>query len=156
MALQMPDPVDPDAPWLFPTGTLEQVEERLAAAGALGITVASTSEYIGCTVVGLDLSQPISPAAAAVMRAALLKYKVMAFKEQFLTHDQHVAVRSNSPMFRSSACSACHRWSDPCASPTCSASQGPVLLLRAPCSGPQPTADGTCSMCGRRRRRSAR
>ena len=94
MALQMPDePVDPDAPWLFPTGTLEQVEERLAAAGALGITVAPTSEHIGCTVAGLDLSQPISPAAAAVMRAALLKYKVMAFKEQFLTHEQHVAVR---------------------------------------------------------------
>ena len=94
MALQMPDPVDPDAPWLFPTGTLEQVEERLAAGGALlGITVSPMSEHIGCTVAGLDLSQPIAPEAAAVMRAALLKYKVMAFKEQFLDHEQHVAVR---------------------------------------------------------------
>ena len=132
MALQMPDPVDPDAPWLFPTGTLEQVEERLAAAGALGITVSSMSEHIGCTVAGLDLSQPISPAAAAVMRAALLKYKVMAFKEQFLDHEQHVAVRGpasptcsvcSSSAPSTPAPSACHRrWSDPCASPTCSAS----------------------------------
>ena len=138
MALQMPDePVDPDAPWLFPTGTLGQVQERLAAAGALGITVAPTSEHIGCTVAGLDLSQPISPAAAAVMRAALLKYKVMAFKEQFLTHEQHVAVRVH-----------------PQHVPRLQCSLSPAPCPR-PCSAPQPTADGICSMCGRRRPRSA-
>lgn len=46
---------------------------------------------IGAEIHGVDLSQPISDAIRDEIRAAVLQYKVVFFRDQDLTHDQHAA-----------------------------------------------------------------
>lgn len=46
---------------------------------------------IGAEVTGVDLSRPLSPAQRAAIRAAVLRYKVIFFRDQPLTNEQHAA-----------------------------------------------------------------
>lgn len=46
---------------------------------------------IGAEISGVDLSRPITAAQRAAIRAAVLKYKVIFFRDQPLTHEQHAA-----------------------------------------------------------------
>lgn len=49
------------------------------------------SAHIGAEIHGVDLTRPLSAAQIADIRAALLKWRVVFFREQFLNHEQHVA-----------------------------------------------------------------
>ncbi|WP_321897163.1 TauD/TfdA dioxygenase family protein [Burkholderia cepacia] len=55
------------------------------------IHVTPLSAHIGAEISGADLSRPLPPAQIDAIRAALLKWRVVFFREQFLSHEQHVA-----------------------------------------------------------------
>ncbi len=56
-----------------------------------GIKVVPLSAHIGAEIHGVDLTRPLAAEHVAAIRAALLKWRVVFFREQFLTHEQHVA-----------------------------------------------------------------
>ncbi len=55
------------------------------------IQVHPLSAHIGAEIHGVDLTQKLDTRQVAEIRAALLKWRVVFFREQFLTHEQHVA-----------------------------------------------------------------
>ena len=59
-------------------------------AEALGLTFDALSPTIGATVYGIDLKKPVSEELAAALRAALVDYKVLFFRDQDITTDQHL------------------------------------------------------------------
>ncbi|WP_040050843.1 TauD/TfdA dioxygenase family protein [Caballeronia concitans] len=56
-----------------------------------GVKVSPLSAHIGAEISGVDLKQTLSAAQVKAIRAALLKWRVVFFREQFLSHEQHVA-----------------------------------------------------------------
>lgn len=58
------------------------------------IAVTPLSAHIGAEIHGVDLAKPLAAEQVAAIRAALLKWRVVFFREQFLTHEQHVAFSS--------------------------------------------------------------
>ncbi|CAO3359090.1 TauD/TfdA dioxygenase family protein [Azospirillum melinis] len=50
--------------------------------------------HIGAEIDGIDLRAPLEPAVVAEIKEALLKWKVVFFRDQPLSHDQHVAFAS--------------------------------------------------------------
>ena len=48
------------------------------------------SVHIGAEIEGVELSQPLSAETVSTIRQALLKWKVVFFREQHLDHSQHV------------------------------------------------------------------
>ncbi|WP_020202469.1 TauD/TfdA family dioxygenase [Cupriavidus sp. WS] len=63
---------------------------RRHAAGQ-PLTVHPLSAHIGARIDGVDLRAPLPPAQVAAIRAALLKWKVVFFRDQHLSHEQHIA-----------------------------------------------------------------
>jgi taurine dioxygenase len=55
------------------------------------IQVSPLSAHIGAEIGGVDLTRPLSAQQVGAIRAALLKWRVIFFREQFLSHEQHVA-----------------------------------------------------------------
>ncbi len=55
------------------------------------ITVRPLQPTIGAEIEGVDLSRPITTAQRDAIRAAVLKYKVIFFRDQPLTNEQHAA-----------------------------------------------------------------
>ncbi|WMY10933.1 TauD/TfdA dioxygenase family protein [Paraburkholderia phenoliruptrix] len=55
------------------------------------IQINPLSAHIGAEISDVDLSRPLPQAQIDAIRAALLKWKVVFFREQFLSHEQHVA-----------------------------------------------------------------
>ena len=49
------------------------------------------SGHTGAEILGVDLSQPLDPAVVAEIRATLLEWKVVFFRDQDLTQEQHIA-----------------------------------------------------------------
>lgn len=60
-------------------------------AESLGLDIRPIAGYIGAEIHGVDLTQPLEPAVVAEIRAALLKWKVIFFRDQHITQAQHVA-----------------------------------------------------------------
>lgn len=58
---------------------------------ATSITVQPLSVHIGAEIGGVDLTRPLPERQRAEIREALLRWKVVFFREQFLDHDGHVA-----------------------------------------------------------------
>ncbi|MCH7627449.1 MAG: TauD/TfdA family dioxygenase [Proteobacteria bacterium] len=56
-----------------------------------GLDIRPLQPTIGAEVHGIDISQPINDAQRAAIRAAVLKYKVIFFRDQPLTNEQHAA-----------------------------------------------------------------
>ena len=55
------------------------------------LDVRPTAGYIGAEIHGVDLSRPLEPAVVAEIRATLLQWKVIFFRDQELTQAQHIA-----------------------------------------------------------------
>ena len=55
------------------------------------IQVSPLSAHIGAEISGVDLTRPLNAQQVGAIRAALLKWRVIFFREQFLSHEQHVA-----------------------------------------------------------------
>lgn len=70
---------------------MSAVLERPAVAEQEHISVQPLSVHIGAQIGGVDLRQPLSPEAVREIRAALLKWKVLFFRDQPLDHAQQIA-----------------------------------------------------------------
>lgn len=57
----------------------------------LGIDVRPIAGHIGAEIDGVDLTRPLDASAVAAIRDALLRWKVIFFREQFLDQAQHLA-----------------------------------------------------------------
>ena len=57
----------------------------------LRLDVRPMSGYIGAEIRGVDLRGPLSPEIVAAIRATLLRWKVVFFRDQHVTQSQHVA-----------------------------------------------------------------
>ena len=55
------------------------------------LTIRPVQPTIGAEISGVDLSQPISDATRDAIKAAVLKYKVVFFRDQTVNDDQHAA-----------------------------------------------------------------
>jgi taurine dioxygenase len=60
-----------------------------------GLSLAPLTPTIGAEVSGLDLAAPLPPAAKATLRQALLDWKVLFFRDQDITTEQHLAFARN-------------------------------------------------------------
>jgi taurine dioxygenase len=58
------------------------------------ITVLPLTGHIGAEIDGVDLRKPISTGVVEEIGAALLKWKVVFFRDQNLNHEQHIAFAS--------------------------------------------------------------
>ncbi len=63
-------------------------------AAAQHIGVHPLTGHIGAEIDGVDLRRPLAPAVVAEIKAALLKWKVVFFRDQPLSHAQHVTFAS--------------------------------------------------------------
>jgi taurine dioxygenase len=61
------------------------------APTAHAIDVQPLSAHIGAEIHGLDLTQALSSDQITHVRSTLLRWKVVFFRDQFLSHEQHVA-----------------------------------------------------------------
>lgn len=57
----------------------------------LGLDIRPVAGNIGAEIHGVDLTQPLDPGVVAEIRATLLKWKVVFFRDQHITQAQHVA-----------------------------------------------------------------
>ncbi|HEY2750531.1 TauD/TfdA dioxygenase family protein [Phenylobacterium sp.] len=57
----------------------------------LGLEIAPLTPTVGAEVHGLDLAEPQDDATLSALRAALLDWKVLFFRDQDITTEQHLA-----------------------------------------------------------------
>ncbi|WP_246129785.1 TauD/TfdA dioxygenase family protein [Verticiella sediminum] len=71
---------------------LDLLDDRLhaALAGTPHVRVEPQSAHIGALIQGLDLTRALSEADVETVHAALLRWKVVFFRDQPLTHEQHI------------------------------------------------------------------
>ena len=60
-----------------------------------GLELSPLTPTIGAEVSGVDLTKPLDPRTVAAMRAALLDWKVLFFRDQDITTEQHLAFARN-------------------------------------------------------------
>ncbi|WP_411340199.1 TauD/TfdA family dioxygenase [Sphingopyxis sp. J-6] len=60
------------------------------AARSLGIAILPATPTIGAEIGGLDLDRPLSSEEADLLRAAWLRFKVVFFRDQDISHESHV------------------------------------------------------------------
>ncbi len=68
-----------------------QAMRQTAAQSSGAIEVAPMSIHCGAEIHGVDLSRPLPPAHVSAVRAALLRWKVVFFRDQHLDHAKHIA-----------------------------------------------------------------
>ena len=56
-----------------------------------GVVVEPMAIHIGAEIHGVDLTGSLTGEEVATIRSALLRWKVVFFRDQFLTHEQHIA-----------------------------------------------------------------
>jgi taurine dioxygenase len=72
-------------------GSPDEIDARLAAAQARGlIKLKPISENLGMEVEGVDLKNKLSPEQVAAVYDALIRHKVLVFKQIGLNHEQQV------------------------------------------------------------------
>ena len=59
-------------------------------ARALGVTITPITPTIGAEISGLDLDRPLSSAEAEWLHAAWLRFKVIFFRDQDISHASHI------------------------------------------------------------------
>ncbi|MEM7225764.1 MAG: TauD/TfdA family dioxygenase [Pseudomonadota bacterium] len=57
---------------------------------AAAFEVEPLSVHIGAEIHGLDIAQPLKPETVAALRDALLRWKVIFFRDQILDHERHI------------------------------------------------------------------
>ena len=71
---------------------MNQLVRNLTIAG---LELAPLTPTIGAEVSGVDLAKPLDAGTVAAMRSALLDWKVLFFRDQNITTDQHLAFARN-------------------------------------------------------------
>ena len=67
---------------------VQAVRDGSAKVGAVGLPMAI---HIGAEIRGVDLSRPLPPEHVSAVRNALLRWKVVFFRDQTLDHRSHIA-----------------------------------------------------------------
>lgn len=67
------------------------VEPLPTSSTSSALTISPLSPTIGAEIGNIDLRQPVDDATLVEIRQALLDWKVIFFRDQALTHDQHLA-----------------------------------------------------------------
>lgn len=80
----------PDHALIGPVAHLAAERIRLAALEWENFTVRQVAPTLGAVVVGLDLSQPLGDEVFDELRDAWTQYKVLFFRDQELTGEQHL------------------------------------------------------------------
>lgn len=70
--------------------SLAQTPDLFDAARSLGVSISPSTPTIGAEISGLDLDRPLSSAEAELLRAAWLRFKVVFFRDQDISHESHV------------------------------------------------------------------
>ena len=74
------------------------VTEQVVRDGTL--TIRPLQPTIGAEIIGTDLKRPLSDADRDQIKAAILKYKVVFFRDQHLDQDEHAAfARRFGPLY---------------------------------------------------------
>ena len=74
------------------------VTEHVVQGGTL--TIRPLQPTIGAEISGVDLTRPLSDADRDQIKAAILRYKVVFFRDQHLDQDQHAAfARRFGPLY---------------------------------------------------------
>lgn len=71
------------------------MEQQTSKATELGLDIRPMTGRTGAEIFGVDLTQPLEPAVVAEIRAALLQWKVVFFRDQFIDQAQHLAFVKN-------------------------------------------------------------
>ncbi|HKX90482.1 MAG TPA: TauD/TfdA family dioxygenase, partial [Sphingopyxis sp.] len=59
-------------------------------ARSLGVSISPATPTIGAEIGGLDLDRPLTSAEGELLRAAWLRFKVVFFRDQDISHESHV------------------------------------------------------------------
>ena len=70
--------------------TLPQTPDIFEQARSLGIVISPSTPTLGAEIAGLDLDRPLTDAEAELLRAAWLRFKVVFFRDQDISHESHV------------------------------------------------------------------
>lgn len=70
--------------------SLAQSPDIFDAARSLGISISPSTPTIGAEIGGLDLDRPLSAEEGELLRAAWLRFKVIFFRDQDISHESHV------------------------------------------------------------------
>ena len=83
----------PTAPPLHfgPRRHIEETQKRLDALRFEHFDARRASPCLGAEITGLDLAQPLSPPVAKEIESALVEFKVLFFRDQDVTAEQHAA-----------------------------------------------------------------
>jgi taurine dioxygenase len=68
------------------------MDQQVSQATELGLDIRPMTGYTGAEIFGVDLTKPLDPAVTAEIRAALLQWKVVFFRDQFIDREQHLAL----------------------------------------------------------------
>lgn len=60
------------------------------AARSLGVSISPATPTIGAEIGGLDVDRPLTTAEGELLRAAWLRFKVVFFRDQDISHESHV------------------------------------------------------------------
>ncbi|WP_179404460.1 TauD/TfdA dioxygenase family protein [Burkholderia guangdongensis] len=77
---------------LEPTQPTQALSARLADAENWPFDVVRSTPTIGAEIGGIDLRRPLDDALYGALRRALLKFKVLFFRDQDITAEQHIAM----------------------------------------------------------------
>ena len=70
--------------------TLPQTPDLFDTARSLGVVISPSTPTLGAEIAGLDLDRPLTDAEAELLRAAWLRFKVVFFRDQDISHESHV------------------------------------------------------------------
>ena len=70
--------------------TLAKAPDLFETARSLGAALSPSTPALGAEISGLDLDRPLSSEEAEFLRAAWLRYKVIFFRDQDISHESHV------------------------------------------------------------------
>jgi len=83
----------PTAPPLHfgPRRHIDETRRRLDALRFEHFEARRASPFLGAEITGLDLARPLSPLVAKEIETALVEFKVLFFRDQAITAEQHAA-----------------------------------------------------------------
>lgn len=70
--------------------SLAQSPDIFDAARSLGVVILPATPTIGAEISGLDLDRPLTVEEGELLRAAWLRFKVIFFRDQDISHESHV------------------------------------------------------------------
>lgn len=70
--------------------SLAHTPDLFDAARSLGVSISPSTPTIGAEISGLDLDRPLTAVEADLLRAAWLRFKIVFFRDQDISHESHV------------------------------------------------------------------